>query len=194
MRSGDGDEDAGFANIQVAEAVNDGEAMDSELFADELADFFHLGEGHRFVGLVLEIQRGTPMGFVADEAVEGNDCAVLAGTNVADHLRHIDGRVDQREVIVLSGNVGRWQVSAPANWWKKRDSIIVGEDRIPGSKLLVSGSHDRGAKSCQVRVTGRVTVEKIRERCAVGDFRGFLGHSGELPYPPEEEHFDTKIG
>jgi len=89
--SADGDEDAGFADLQTTEAVNDGYAMDGELFMQSTADFFHFGEGHGFVGFVVKIESGTAMRLVAHEAVESDDGTVLICADILDDGDRVDG-------------------------------------------------------------------------------------------------------
>src|SRR5208337_4535382 len=135
MRGADSNEDAGFADFEAAEAVNDGDPVDGEFFVDQLANFFHLGEGHWFVGFVLEVQGASPVGFVANKAVEGHDRPILA---VADDRRHVDRGTTQGKEVVFCSDVRHGQVSTPADRREKRDRIIFGEWRVPGSEFLIS--------------------------------------------------------
>ena len=43
MGCADGNENAGFANFEAAETVNDSDAMDGEFLMEQLADLSHLG-------------------------------------------------------------------------------------------------------------------------------------------------------
>ena len=93
MGCADGNENAGFANFEAAEAVNDSDAMDSEFLMEQLANLSHLGEGHRLVGFVVEIQGATTVGFVTDKPIEGNDGTVLGSADVTNDCVHVDGRM-----------------------------------------------------------------------------------------------------
>ena len=73
MRGADGDKYAGFSDFEAAQAVDDGHPMDAELFVELRGDFSHFGQGHGFVGLVIEVERGAIVGLIADEAIEGNE-------------------------------------------------------------------------------------------------------------------------
>lgn len=100
MRRADGDEDAGFADLQATQAMGDGDTIDGEFVVDGGGDFADFGEGHGFVGFVVEIQRAAAVGLVADATVEGNDGAIVRGADVADQGGGVDGLADEQEKIV----------------------------------------------------------------------------------------------
>ncbi len=95
MGCADGNENTGFANFEAAEAVNDSDAMDGEFLVEQLANLSHLGEGHRLVGFVVEIEGATPVGFVANKPVEGHDGTVLGSADVTNDRVHVDGRMEK---------------------------------------------------------------------------------------------------
>jgi len=105
MRCADGNEDAGFANLQAAEAVKNGDTMDGEFLVDGLANLFHFGEGHGLVGFVIEVNGLAAVGLVADEAIEGDNRAILIGPHLTDNGCHFDGRMEEGEEIVFREGV-----------------------------------------------------------------------------------------
>ncbi len=113
MQGADSNEDAGFADFEAAEAVNDGDPVDGEFFVDQLANFFHLGEGHWFVSFVFEVQGAPPVRFIADKAIEGHDRPILAGTDVADNRRHVDRGMTQGKEVVFCSDMRHGQVFNP---------------------------------------------------------------------------------
>ncbi len=103
MVRADGDEDAGFADFETAEAMDDGDAVNSEFFVQLGRDLAHFGEGHGFVGFVVEVERGTIVGLIADETVKRDDGAVLGGADVSGEGGHVDGIADQPADVVVRG-------------------------------------------------------------------------------------------
>ena len=143
MGCADGNENAGFANFEPAETVNDSDAMDGEFLVEQLANLSHLGEGHRLVGFVVEIKGATAMRFVTDKPVESHDGTVLGSADVTNDRGHVDGRMEKGEKIVFCEGVQHGcRMSTPADRRKKRNRIIVGEARVPRSKLFVAGSDE----------------------------------------------------
>ena len=104
VRSADSDKDAGFANLEAAQAVNDGDAMNAVFFVKLSGDPSHFCEGHGLVGFVLEIQRGAIVRLIADEAIEGNDGAVFRCAHMVDQRMRINRLANKLEdVVVKSG-------------------------------------------------------------------------------------------
>ncbi len=101
MSRADCDEDAGFADFETAEAMNDCHAVNGEFFVELGGDLMHFGEGHGFVRFVVEIERGPIVGLIADEAVEGDDGAVFGGADLANEGGHVDGIADQLADVVV---------------------------------------------------------------------------------------------
>src|SRR6266446_931289 len=98
----DDDEDAGFADLEAAEAVDHGDAMDAVFFVELRADFAHFGEGHGFVGFVVEVKGWAIVGLVADETVEDDDGAVFGRAHVAGERGHVD-RLAHQLIDVIVG-------------------------------------------------------------------------------------------
>ncbi len=103
MGRADRDEDAGLADFETAEAMNDGHSVNGEFFVELGRDFSHFGKGHGFVSFVVEIECGPTMGLIADETVEGDDGAVFGSTDFADEGGHVDGVADQLADVVVRG-------------------------------------------------------------------------------------------
>lgn len=103
MRCADGDEYAGFANFQTAEAMRDGDAMNCKILVEMGGDFRHFEQRHGFVRFVVKVQCGAVMRLVADKAVERDDGTVLRGTNVTGELRRIQGIAGQLDDVVFRG-------------------------------------------------------------------------------------------
>lgn len=194
VRRADGNEDAGFADLQAAQAMKNGYTMDGELLADGLADLLHFGEGHGFVGFVIEVKSAASVGFVANEAVESDDGAIPVGADIPDDRGHVDGRVKQSEEVVFRECVPHCRASAPTDRGKKRNSIILGERGIPGCKFLIAGRDKGGAESGELRETAGVEVEEIGERGPVCNFHRFFGDGDQFSHPAEEEDVDAKMG
>ena len=124
MRSTDGDKHAGVANLQPPEPVDHGQAVDREPLMNLNAYLPHFRERHRFIGLVLQMQRRPAVGLVADEAVEAYDSSVLTRPDVLHQRPDINRPVYQFKAIVgrsmdhreaqppLTG--GRNAISSPA--------------------------------------------------------------------------------
>jgi len=101
MSGADGDEDAGFADFEAAEAMDDGHAVNGEFFVHLGRDFSHFSKGHGFVSFVVEVESRTIVGLIADETVEGDDGAVFRSSDFADEGGHVDGVADQLADVVV---------------------------------------------------------------------------------------------
>ena len=51
--------------------MNDRDPMNAVLLVKLGRDFAHFGEGHGFVRFIIEIERGSVVGLIADEAMDG---------------------------------------------------------------------------------------------------------------------------
>ena len=124
MRRTDGDKHAGVANLQPAEPVDHGKAVDREPLMYLNAYLPHFRERHRFIGLVLKMHRRPAVGLITDEAVEAYDGSVLIRADVLPQRLDINRPVYQFKAIVgrrvyhraaqppLTG--GRKAISSPA--------------------------------------------------------------------------------
>jgi len=106
MSGADGDKDAGLADFEAAEAMNDCETVDGELLMDARSDFMELGEGHGFVRFVFEIESTAIFGVVADEAVKSDDGAVIGCSNMVGQQAGIDGDADELDNVIVCGGAG----------------------------------------------------------------------------------------
>jgi len=86
MGARDDDEDARLADLEAAEAVEDRDVADLELFEGLGGERLDLAEGHLAVGLVVEVEGLAVAGVVADNAFEGADGTVRTGLDLRDHL------------------------------------------------------------------------------------------------------------
>jgi hypothetical protein len=194
MRCADGDEDAGFTDFEATEAMNDGEAMNGEFFVDGVANFTHFGNCHGLVSLVFKVEGTAAVGFVADKAVERDDRAVVVCADVAGNRGWVDGRVPKGKEVAVCGSFQHGGRLAPAHRGKKGDGITLSHNTVPGSKFLVSRSHERTAKRSQFRKPNSVTIKQAGEGNAVSNFEGFFGDSGEFSQATEKQHLEAKIG
>ena len=105
MGGSDDDGDAGFADIQMAETVDDGNAADLPGLANEYADLFELLQSHRLVTLVHKMQRPLPFRIVPNDAFENANRAIFGTKHFARDLLRID-RI-ARDLIQLAGPADR---------------------------------------------------------------------------------------
>ncbi len=127
--------------------MDDGHAMNGEFFVELGGDFSHFGEGHGFVGFVVEIERGAIVGLIADEAVEGDDGAIFGSADVADEGGHVDGVTDQLADVVVRKS-GHGEALAAAHGRKEGNFVAGMEGRVPGSEFLIAGGDQRRAVFC----------------------------------------------
>ena len=96
MGGSDDDEHAGFADLEAAEAMDDGDVANAELSARLGGQFAHLLDGHLFVGFVVEVEGLAAAGVVAHDAVEDDDGAVFAAFGRGNELGRVDGFAGER--------------------------------------------------------------------------------------------------
>ena len=94
MRGANGNENAGFADFQPAQAVDHCDAVNRIFFVELPADFAHFRESHRFIRFVIKVKRAPIVRLVADETVERYDGAVAGGANVPDECGWINRLAD----------------------------------------------------------------------------------------------------
>jgi len=150
MRGTHGNEDAGFADFQAAQAVRDSYAVNREFLVDLDANLLHLRKRHRFIGFVFEVEGAAPMGFIPHKAIESDYRSILIRAYVAHHGGQVYWRVEQFRPVKFSRWVHRRKASAPTHRGKKSDLIIAGEASIPGRKFLISGRNKRSTKAGQL--------------------------------------------
>jgi hypothetical protein len=144
MWRADGDEDAGLADFESAEAMRDGDAIDCELCVNVGGDFAQLRERHRFVGFVIKVERAAAVGIVADAAVEGDDGAVGIGADVADERSGIDRMAAELdEVVGGSGGHAGVRLTLTAADGREEGYFIAGlEQSRPSGKFAIAGDGD----------------------------------------------------
>jgi hypothetical protein len=103
VRGGDGNDDGGFADVEAAEAMDDGEIADGVVGEGLSGEAVHLREGHFFIGLVEKMEGAAATAVVADDAIEEDDGSVFAALEEAGNGGWIDGVVGER-------NVGGWSL------------------------------------------------------------------------------------
>ena len=137
MRRADGDEDAGFADLEAPQTVDHGDAMNTVFFVELNADFAHFGERHGFVCFIVKIQSRTIVGFVADESVESDDSSVLRRAHLAGQGSNVD-RLAHQLVDVVVGRRRHVHASAAAYRREKADFVAGAERSIPGMFVPMS--------------------------------------------------------
>jgi len=190
VRRADGNEYAGVTDFEAAEPVDHGDAMDRVFFVELNADFAHFGEGHGFVGFVVQVESRTIVGLVADETIESNSGAVFRRAHVAGQRGHVDGLAYQL-IEVIVGECRHVDASATAYGREKRDFVAGTERRIPGREFLVARSDDRRAVFCELGMARGIESEKLLDRGGVCKLDGMLGMAGEFLEAAEEEDRDA---
>jgi len=193
MRGANGDKHAGFTDLEVAEAVENRHAVDGVGVMQVRADFAHLGERHGFVGFIFQIEGAASVGFIAHEAIECDDGAILIGAHVVYRNACVNRRSQQFAPVVGGCRGHRELASTSADRRKKGNVIASGKRRLPGSKLLVAGSDEGRAKAGKGWKAALVAVEQVGQRGTLGDLDGLFRDSGQLPDSPEEQHLHTQI-
>jgi hypothetical protein len=189
MRGADGDEDARFADLKAAEAVDDGDAMNWKFGVDLGGDVADFGEGHRLVGFVIEVERGAAMGFVADAAVEGDDGAIFARADMADDGGHVDGLGDETEDVIAKRSHRGGLASADRG--KKSDFIASAERSAPRGKFLIARGDQRGAEAGQLGIAPAVVGEELLDGRAGCELDTVFGAADDVFKTAEKEDLDT---
>ena len=186
MRSADSDKDAGFANLEAAQAVNDGDAMNAVFFVKLSGDPSHFCEGHGLVGFVFEIQRGAIVRLIADEAIEGNDGAVFRCAHMIDQRMRINRLANKLEDVVVKNGCHCFR-SATADGWEEGDFITRMEHGIPSGKLLIAGSEDGGAVFGELRNALRIKSKELFDRGGLSEVQRFFRLTDHVFQAAEEK-------
>ena len=145
MRRADGDEDARFADLQPAEAVNDGDTMDRKSRVHLGSDFTDFGERHGLVRFIVEVERWAAVRLIANATVEGDHGAVFTGTDVADDGGRVDRLDDEtKHVIVERSHRGRL---ASTDRGEEGDFVAGVERSAPSGEFAIVGGDQRGAEA-----------------------------------------------
>jgi hypothetical protein len=159
VRGTNGDEDAGFADFKAAQAMDDGDTVNGEFSVDLRADFANFQESHGFVGFVIKIEGAAAMGMIANAAIEGYDCSVFVGPDMAHDRGGIDRFSDELEEIVLAWSGHRRKLTTAYRW--KESNLIAGLDwSVPGGEFLVAGGDEGRAKADKFGVSGGIVRKK----------------------------------
>lgn len=187
VRCADGNEYAGFTDLEASEAVDHGDAMDAIFFVELNADFAHFGEGHGFVGFVIQVKSRTIVRLIADETVESDDGAIFGRAHVMGQRGHVDGLAHQL-VDVIVGECRHVDASATAHGREKGDFVAGMERRIPGGEFLVTRSDNRGTVFCEVGMARGIEGEKLLDRRGVCELDGIFGKAGEFLETAEKQN------
>src|SRR5436309_3453851 len=90
MGGSDDDSNAGLADFEMTQAMDDGDTVDIPRLAYKDADLFELLRSHRLVCFVNQMQCAFSFGVVAHDALEYTDCAVFAAKQFACDLLRVD--------------------------------------------------------------------------------------------------------
>ena len=186
MRGADGDKHAGFSDFEAAKAVDDGHPMDAELFVELRGDFSHFGQGHGFVGLVIEVERGAAVGLIADEAIEGDDGAVFGSAHMTDERAWVDGLANELEDVIVRGR-GHGFASATTDRRKESDFVARIDRRIPSRKFPVAGGHDGRAIFSKLRNSLAIPGEKLLDAGSIGKVQECLGLPDDIFQASKEQ-------
>jgi hypothetical protein len=187
MCGADRNEHAGFTNLEAAEAMGNRDAMNREICVELGGDFANFGDGHGFVGLVLEIESGTIVGMVADATVESDDGPSFGCADVADDSVNVDWLATQKKKL----GIGRCRHrSAPADRGQERHFVAGVEWGGPRGEFAIARGDQGGAKICQLRVGGDKAGKHDVDRRAIRKVHRNLGEANDFAQTSEEEDFD----
>ena len=191
MGRADGDEHAGFADFETAEAMDDSDAVNGEFFVQQGGDFSHFGKRHRFVSLVVEIKSGAIVGLIADEAIKRDDSAVFGSADVSGEGRHVDGIADQLADVIVRGR-GHGGVRLAAAHGRKEGDFVSGmKRRVPGRKFLVAGGDERRPVLCKLGIADGIESEELLDGGGVSGVDRIFGAADEVLKAAEEEDFEA---
>src|SRR5262249_20876477 len=150
MRRGDGDQDARLTDLQTADAVQDGDALDlGPPGADRIADLAHLRLGHRAVRLVLQELHRSAAGLVAHHAREDHDPTRPRVIDLARDGIGRQRRVDHAIDVVATATADRWKEAELVGW----------PETVPRLDILVADGEQRERP---VRTQLRVAIDDGR--------------------------------
>lgn len=188
MRSAYRNIHAGFSNFESAETVNQGDAMDGKVNVDVGGDLLNLGESHGLVCFVLEVERATIFGMVADEAVKDNNGAIFIAANIGCKSIAIYGFVNQRSDI--SGGRRHGYTSAAAYGRQEGNFVASVKGGVPRGELLIAGGDQRRTVLLQLGVMAAVLGKKRFDIRVGGKIYGFLGTPEDFFQAAEKQDLD----
>src|SRR5579872_3869505 len=143
VRREDGDQDARFANFQMAEAMDERDIADGEPLADFGRQLLHLAQRHGLVGLVFEIAGGASVAVIAHDAVEDGDGSILGALERGNDVVGNDAVVDDADVWGVRLRLGG-RVACPAADRREQRHLVALAQRVAGGDVfLVHGYGDR---------------------------------------------------
>lgn len=156
MGGEDGDEHARLADIDAAEAVDDGDVADGIIGEGLGGQPLHLGDGHVFVRLVLQVAGLPSPRIVANDAVKDHDGSVF---------RPLEGRNDVvgNNSLVDEPDEGRWLGVAAADGRKEGNFVAVGEGMGGGDVFAIDGDGYGGPRGRLFRDERAAAIQEIAD-------------------------------
>ena len=153
MRCTDGNEHAGVADFETAQAVEDGHAVDGEVLVKVSTDFSHLRKRHGFIGFIFKVQGRAAMRLIPHKAIKGDDCSVLIGADMPSHCCQVDRRAAQLKPILFDRFAHRWRTHPPLTGGRKAISSPAerGVSQAANSSFLEATSEARKPVNCGKR-------------------------------------------
>ena len=114
-----------------------GHTVNRELGVNFGGDLTHLGEGHGFVGFVVQVESAAAVRLVAYASIEGDDGAVRTGADMANERVGVDALMNKQDQVA-AGRRGH-QFSLAAAYWRKEGDFVAGiEGRTPGGEFPIA--------------------------------------------------------
>jgi hypothetical protein len=174
-----GNENTGISDFQSPKAMDNGNAINGEFVVHFDGDFRHFGEGHGFVGFILEVESAAAVGIVANTTIEGNDGAVSGLAELLDKRRRFDSLPRERDLVFLEDGIQVGELTS-ADGRQKSDLVARLDRRAPGGEFLISRSHERAAKVRDPRMAGAEMGKKLCDGGIRGDLGRFFGAANDV--------------
>src|SRR5882724_7074416 len=185
MSRGYDDEDAGFADLQPAESMDQSYIADFEIGQRLRGQFLHLFERHGFVEFVVEVEGLAAPSVVADNALE--DCCGAV-------FRALEGIGDGCGFDWVTHNSAMWAAggctTATGDGREECDFVPRFEDIRGTREFLVNRHGDARQVLLELRRVGRVVIQQIREGGALRQVECLDGPADEGFQNAEEEDTD----
>lgn len=193
MGCADSDEHTGFTYFKSAEAVQHRHAVYGIALTNLGANLLHFRERHGFVGFVVQVERAAAMGLVTHKPVKCNRGAILVGADVSNGSARVDRGAHEFAPVVI-GRGGHQKPALSSAHRRKESNFVAGrQPSIPRGEFLIARGYQRRAKTGEQGKAFLVLVEEVRKSGAIRHIDGLLGHSGQFPHTPKEEHPDAQI-
>lgn len=164
---GDHNEDAGFADEESPQAVDQGDVAYSKAFDCLGAEQLHLPRSHVFIGFVVEVYSLAATRVVADDAVEDNDSAVFRlarGGNQSFGMNDVTGESGANVWMVLP---------APAGNWRQQSHFVAIAQDVPGQRVLKVDAHSNALKGSSGIYGWQANAESCQQIGYCGPVREF---------------------